>query len=463
MEECIVCGERALYRCQPCVVLFCEEHKRVHERNKNKVHIFESIIIRPDSRQYAKIVESLVIKITEFEAFKSRIILETKTLIQKIKELRTNCLAKAESKVRSYITLLKQIQNPATSEDLTIVENQLNVSLSFPVPPPSFQEILSFYNYEFFQDVPASPQNLEEHKSMPTKSSKELRIYEIPVQRLEELKSMPIANIKQVLSEEFSLFLEGHTASIYCVRVTNDNQYIISGSGDNTIRIWDLKDKRQEWVLQGHTGAVLGLAVTRDNRFLVSASVDFTVRIWDLHQKIQIGMLRGHAVGVYGIAVSNDSLYIASVSKDKTVRLWDFQNHSIYAVLQGHSEGVNCVAITSDSRYAISGSDDKTLIIWSIKNKSLESCLRGHSSSVTCLAVTSDNSYILSGSGDKSIGIWNFQLKKLEITLEGHTATVTGIAVLSDRIRLVSASHDKTIRLWNLRNRKQEGILKWTY
>ena len=64
---------------------------------------------------------------------------------------------------------------------------------------------------------------------------------------------MTVDNIKKALAQEFNLFLEAHTESVYCVAVTSDNKYIISGSHDKTIRLWNLKDKRQECVFEGHS------------------------------------------------------------------------------------------------------------------------------------------------------------------------------------------------------------------
>ena len=99
MDECIGCGDKALYRCKPCKALFCEEHKDLHEKNKNKVHIFEEIGVNLDSKQTEKIVENLILKIKKVKEFKERIILETRTLIQKIEELCTNCLKNVEAKI----------------------------------------------------------------------------------------------------------------------------------------------------------------------------------------------------------------------------------------------------------------------------------------------------------------------------------------------------------------------------
>ena len=338
MDDCISCGDKALYRCTPCTVSFCEEHKHLHTRNKNKVHIFETIGINLDSKQTAKIVESLLQKINVCKEYKERMIRETMTLVRLIKEICRNCLRNAESKAQWYMNLIEKIQNPITMQDLKMIEGELEVLLSFSVPTQNFQEILKSYGHQFLQKSP-----------------------EVNTERLEKLKTMTVANIKQALAQEFRLFLEAHTDSVCCIAVTSDSKYIISGSADKTIRLWDLNSKRQECILQGHSNIVIRIAVTQDNKYIVSASFDKTVRIWDLQQKVQIVILNGHTDEVYCIGVTSDNQYIASGSADKTVRLWNFQNKSIYAVLKGHSKQVYCIVITSDNRYVISGSADNTV------------------------------------------------------------------------------------------------------
>ena len=69
--------------------------------------------------------------------------------------------------------------------------------------------------------------------------------------------------------------------------MTSNNKYVVSGSEDKTIRIWNLLEKRQETVLQGHTSPVLTVAVTSDNKYIVSGSLDKTIRIWNLLEKRQ--------------------------------------------------------------------------------------------------------------------------------------------------------------------------------
>jgi WD40 repeat protein len=56
----------------------------------------------------------------------------------------------------------------------------------------------------------------------------------------------------------------------------------VSGSEDNTLRVWDLASGRCTAVLEGHTRGVCGVALAANGRSAVSESYDATVRLWDL-------------------------------------------------------------------------------------------------------------------------------------------------------------------------------------
>ena len=76
--------------------------------------------------------------------------------------------------------------------------------------------------------------------------------------------------------------LQGHTDYISCIAITNDQQYIVSGSDDKTIRIWNLQKRQVEAVLSGHSDWVTGIAITSDNKYIVSCSHDKHLGIWNL-------------------------------------------------------------------------------------------------------------------------------------------------------------------------------------
>ena len=141
--------------------------------------------------------------------------------------------------------------------------------------------------------------------------------------------------------------LEGHRSGVNAVAVTADGRTVVSGSDDETVRVWD-PASGQARTLEGHGGWVLAVAVTADGRTAVSGSEDGTVRVWDLATGAA-RVLKGHDGKVNAVAVTPDGHTAASGSEDGTVRVWDLASGEA-RTLAGHGGWVRAVAVTPDGR-----------------------------------------------------------------------------------------------------------------
>jgi hypothetical protein len=118
---------------------------------------------------------------------------------------------------------------------------------------------------------------------------------------------------------------------ITTVAISADSRWLVTGSEDNTARLWDLRAKdpaANPVVLRGHEGSVVGVAISADSRWVVTGSEDHTARLWDLRAKDPAAnpvVLRGHDGGVTAVAISVDSRWVVTGSGDKTARLWLLQ------------------------------------------------------------------------------------------------------------------------------------------
>ena len=60
-----------------------------------------------------------------------------------------------------------------------------------------------------------------------------------------------------------------------------DNKYVVSGSSDATIKIWDAVTGQLINTLTGHQNRVLSVCYSPDNKYVASGSDDHTIKIWD--------------------------------------------------------------------------------------------------------------------------------------------------------------------------------------
>ena len=161
--------------------------------------------------------------------------------------------------------------------------------------------------------------------------------------------------------------LTGHTGAVYSVAFSPDGTRIASGSGDDTVRVWDAATGQPVGdPLTGHTGAVISVAFSPDGTRIASGSADNTVRLWDAATGQPVGdPLTGHTDTVSSVAFSPDGTRIVSGSADKTVRLWDAATgQPVGDPLTGHTD--RCTAWRSAPTAPASppAVADKTLRLW---------------------------------------------------------------------------------------------------
>ena len=98
------------------------------------------------------------------------------------------------------------------------------------------------------------------------------------------------------------------------VSFSHNGRFIVSGSSDKTVRIWNMAICETTYMLTGHTSGVRSVAISRNDEFVVSGSDNRTVRIWATATGELLHELKGHAGKVVSVAVSPDCQHIASGS-----------------------------------------------------------------------------------------------------------------------------------------------------
>jgi hypothetical protein len=141
--------------------------------------------------------------------------------------------------------------------------------------------------------------------------------------------------------------LEGHGDSVWTVSVTSDGGRAVSGSSDNTLRVWDLESGRCLRTLEGHGRSISCVSVTPDGRCAVSASDDNTLRVWDLEsgrclRTLESGQclrtLVGQGGSVNTASVTPDGRRVVSASYDKSLRMWDLESGQCLGVFAASAQ-----------------------------------------------------------------------------------------------------------------------------
>ncbi|MGY6274617.1 WD40 repeat domain-containing protein [Methylomonas sp. MgM2] len=248
--------------------------------------------------------------------------------------------------------------------------------------------------------------------------------------------------------------MTGHTAPVHSVAFSPDGNRIVSGSADKTLRLWDAKTGAAiGQPLASHTQEVTSVAFSPDGNRIVSGSYDNTLRLWDAKTGAAIDQpMTGHTAPVHSVAFSPDGNRIVSGSWDNTLRLWDAKTGAaIGQPMTGHTASVHSVAFSPDGKCIVSGSMDTTLRLWNVNTgTAIGQPLIGHSGDVQSVAFSPDGNRIVSGSWDKTLRLWDANTgTSVGQPLTGHTSGVLSVAFSTDGRRIVSCGYDNTLRLWD--------------
>lgn len=232
-----------------------------------------------------------------------------------------------------------------------------------------------------------------------------------------------------------------NSKGVYCLQY--DDQKIVSGLRDNTIKIWDRSTLQCVKVLTGHTGSVLCLQY--DDKVIISGSSDSTVRVWDVSTGDMVSTLIHHCEAVLHLRFNNGMM--VTCSKDRTIAVWDMTTPtdiSLRRVLVGHRAAVNVVDF--DEKYIVSASGDRTIKVWNTSSCEFVRTLNGHKRGIACLQYR--DRLVVSGSSDNTIRLWDIECGACLRVLEGHEELVRCIRF--DNKRIVSGAYDGKIKVWDL-------------
>ncbi|KAF1938794.1 WD40 repeat-like protein [Clathrospora elynae] len=238
---------------------------------------------------------------------------------------------------------------------------------------------------------------------------------------------------------------EAHTECVYTIQYSG--KYLVSGSRDKSIRIWNLDTLRLVHPpLTGHSASVLCLQFDErpEQDIVVSGGSDCRVILWQFSTgRIIKEIEKAHSESVLNLRF--DDRYLVTCSKDKTIKVWNRKE------MWPTDETYPSSTMKSGARfpsYIINMQEqveNQHLYAKPLLPYSLIMTLEGHGAAVNAIQIL--DGQIVSASGDRSVKVWDVRTGACLRTFSGHTK---GIACVQfDGRRIVSGSSDETVRIFD--------------
>ena len=161
--------------------------------------------------------------------------------------------------------------------------------------------------------------------------------------------------------------------SIRSIAVTPFHNDIIFSSSDHDLYVYDKNDLTLKNTLSGHQNSVFCAAFSKTGDFLISGSRDAQLKIWDSNNNYTlIKTLAAHMFTINDIKMSPDGRLFATAGRDKHIKIWDASNFNLLKVIDhekygGHLNSVNKLFWSNWNNSLISCGDDRTVMVWEIE------------------------------------------------------------------------------------------------
>ncbi|KAK6199369.1 WD40-repeat-containing domain protein [Scheffersomyces amazonensis] len=295
---------------------------------------------------------------------------------------------------------------------------------------------------------------------------------------------------------------QAHSLSIKSMDIAK--RYLVTGSNDEHIRIYDLQKRKELGNLLSHQGTVTTLkfsteiadsnhpeSTEKSGKWLLSGSEDGKIIIWRTKDWEVFGTLKGHQGKVNDLAIHPTGRVAISVSQDKTIRLWNLMTAKKAAILKikgrDHlGQSGEFVRWSLDGNYFLVGLLDQ-ILLYNTKTAKIVKKLSYKSTLMTFEIINIEGTeYLVTGHGNGSIHffdlkaqilsklqekddeskVWDSKAEGLDpiFELRGHTNRIKGFTYFNHPIEtngvplLISVSSDGKIVIWNLSESVRDQI-----
>lgn len=235
-----------------------------------------------------------------------------------------------------------------------------------------------------------------------------------------------------------------HKWGVYALATSADGKFLLSGSGDKTMKLWNANTYECLRTFEGqHSDDIRAVAISNSGKLAVSGSDDRSVIVWDTQTAKPIRKFTGHGGSILSVKFSPDDKYVISSSSDRSIRIWN--------VVSGHwtsfitsSDNQQWLVFNSDDYWdsspnggdfvaMVNGVDTWNIDQFAVKNNRPDLILSGLGSSNTTLIEHYKKQYLkrLRKLGINEVNLTNTSdiptTNITSITNEGTTATVNAL------------------------------------
>uniref|UniRef100_A0A0E0KJ64 Cleavage stimulation factor 50 kDa subunit n=1 Tax=Oryza punctata TaxID=4537 RepID=A0A0E0KJ64_ORYPU len=255
-----------------------------------------------------------------------------------------------------------------------------------------------------------------------------------------------------------------HKNVVRCAKFSPDGKYFASGSGDTSIKFFEVAKIKQMMLgdskdgpvrpvirtFYDHTQPINDLDFHPESPILISAAKDNTIRFFDFSKTVARKAFRVIQVVRYS---STGSLYVTA-SKDGSLRIWDgISAECVRPIIGAHASAeVTSAVFTKDERYVLSCGKDSCIKLWEVgSGRLVKQYVGAVHRQFRCQAVFNQTEeFVLSTDEQNSeVVVWDALTAENVARLpSGHTGAPRWLGHSPAEPAFVTCGNDRSVRFW---------------
>jgi serine/threonine protein kinase len=259
----------------------------------------------------------------------------------------------------------------------------------------------------------------------------------------------------------------GHTRRVEAVAWSSDGAWVLSGSENGELLLWDMQKRVLSHTFPVSPGGVWSVAFSEDSRLAVTGGLRNGIRVWNLQNRL-FGrtLVEEPPTGVPGVAFAPDGRSVTTCSSPGSLRLWNAETGAlIHTYGPDGKQRWSCVDVSRDGKYVVAGTEEGALHLYDRKTGTEIRTFSGHLKRIRRTAFSPNGRCIASCGFDSQVILWNTETGQEVRRFHGHPGWVEWVGFSPDGRTLLSTEGpightngvtlDHGIRFWDVSTGRQ--------